>query len=59
MVQELIGKTVDVYINSFSDFGEKIKGKILRVNGSWVEIKTKKKVEYLNITSIKRIIVSS
>ena len=57
MLQDLVGKTVELYLTGF-DAG-KIKGKVLRVDDAWLEIATKKRIEYVNIRAIKRIFALS
>ena len=54
MLQELVNQTVEIRMAGFE--GEKIKGKVLRVNDSWMEVATKKKIELVNIVAIKKII---
>ena len=57
MLQELVNQTVEIRMAGFE--GEKIKGKVLRVNDSWMEVATKKKIELINIVAIKKIITSA
>ena len=54
MLQDLVNQTIEIRMMGFE--GEKIKGKVLRIDDSWIEIATKKKVELVNIVSIKKII---
>jgi DNA-binding XRE family transcriptional regulator len=49
MLQELVGKTIEVQILVFSDFTDKVRGDLLRVSDSWLEVKTKKRTEYVNV----------
>lgn len=55
MMQELVGKTIEVQILVVSDFTDKIRGELLRASDSWLEIKTKKRIEYVNTTLIKKV----
>lgn len=57
MLQELVGKTIEIKINSFNE--EKIRGKVLRTDDSWIEIATKKKILLVNITTIRTIVMPS
>ena len=57
MLQELVNQTIEIRMAGFD--AEKIKGKVIRVNDSWIEIATKKNIELINITAIKKIITSS
>ncbi len=57
MIQELVGKTVEIRVHAFE--AERIKGKVLRVNDNWIEIATKKNIELVNLTIIRKITTSS
>lgn len=57
MLQELVNQTVEIRMTGFD--AEKIKGKVLRVDDSWMEIATKKKIELVSIAAIKKIITSA
>jgi len=57
MLEELVNQTVEIRMASFD--GEKVKGKVLRVNDSWIEVATRKKIELVNIVAIKKIITSA
>ena len=57
MLQDLVNQTIEIRMAGFE--GEKIKGKVLRVNDSWIEIATKRKIELVNIVAIKKIIMPS
>ena len=57
MLQELVNQTIEIRMAGFES--EKIKGKVLRINDSWIEISTKKNIELINIVAIKKIITRS
>jgi hypothetical protein len=57
MLQELVNQAIEIRMAGFE--GEKIKGKVLRVDDSWIEIATKKNIELVNIVAIKKIITRS
>ncbi len=59
MLKELVGKTVSIHIPLTSINVDQVKGEILRADDSWIEIKTKKSIEYINTAFIKRIVVPS
>lgn len=57
MIEDLVGKTVVIRLNTFGDLSDKITGKVMRVAEPWIEIATKKDIEYVCTYAIKRIIV--
>ncbi|MCP5100778.1 MAG: helix-turn-helix transcriptional regulator [Chloroflexi bacterium] len=57
MLHELVGRSVEIRIHSFNE--DRIKGKVLRVEDAWIEIATKKDIEFVNIAAIRRIILPS
>lgn len=57
MLQELVGQSIEIRINSFD--GETIKGKLLRADDTWIEVATKKKIELINIAAIRKITARS
>jgi DNA-binding XRE family transcriptional regulator len=59
MLQELIGKTIAIFMPQTSLSEEVVKGEVLGVNDSWIAVKTKKETQYINTNAIKRIVVSS
>ena len=59
MLKELVGKTISIHISLTSLQPDQIKGEVLRAGDNWIEIKTKRNIEYVNTTFIKRIVVSS
>lgn len=54
MLQELIGKQVTIPI-----LFESIKGKVVEVSDSWLKIRTKKEIVYLNTEKITKIVTST
>ena len=57
MLEELVNTTVEIYIVGFD--GGKVKGKLLRVDDTWAEVATKKRVELINISAIKIVYAAS
>ena len=57
MLQELVSQSVEIRMNAFD--GEKVKGKVLRADDTWIEIATKKDIELVNIAAIRKIIIPS
>ncbi len=59
MLQELVGKTIAIFMPQTSLSEDVVKGEVVKVNDSWIEVKTKKETQYINTNSIKKIVVSS
>lgn len=57
MLQELVGQSVEIRFDGFD--GEKVKGKVLRVDDHWIEVATKKNIELFNLAKIRKITPSS
>ena len=53
MLQELVGQSVEIRFNGFD--GEKVKGKVLRVDDHWIEVATKKHIELFNLSTVRKI----
>lgn len=54
MLSELHGKDVVVHLGIFADA---VSGRVLAIDDQWIQVKTKKQVEYVSLASVKRIIV--
>ena len=59
MLQELVGKTIAIFMPQTSLSEDVVKGEVVKANDSWIEVKTKKETQYINTNSIKKIVVSS
>ena len=58
MLQELQGKKVSIALGT-TEFNVTLRGEVIQIEDSWLKLKTKKKVEYIRIDAIVRIVVSS
>lgn len=54
MLSELHGKDVEVHLGIFADA---VSRRVLAIDDQWIQVKTKKQVEYVSLASVKRIIV--
>ena len=55
MITELQGKKVTVYL-SHSTWGDSlVKGEVIEIKDSWLKLQGKKRLEYINLATIKRI----
>jgi hypothetical protein len=57
MLQELLGKTVTIYLGVVSSFSDAVKGEVIDVNESWLKVQAKRDIEVINIERISRISV--
>lgn len=57
MITELNGKEVVVHLGIFAAFTDSVTGKVVSTNDQWIQVKTKKQLEFIPVTSIKRIIL--
>jgi hypothetical protein len=55
MLTELHGKDVVVYLGIITGLTDSVKGKVVTINDQWIQIKTKKQLEFIQLTSVKRI----
>ncbi len=55
MLTELHGKDVVVHLGIFSGFTDSVKGKVVATNEQWIQIKTKKQLEFILLAAVKRI----
>lgn len=55
MLQELLGKTVTIYLGVFSGFTDSFKGEVVEIKDSWIKLRTKKTIELINVEKITRI----
>jgi len=60
MLSKLIGKEVVIVMgiseSRMSGFDDNLKGKIVEIEGEWLELAQKKDTAYINIAHIKRVI---
>ena len=56
MMQELVGKMIEIQILTVSDFTDKIRGELIQTSDQWLEVKTKKRVEYINTNLIIKVL---
>jgi Domain of unknown function (DUF6897) len=52
MLEGLKGKEVLIQIGTASSFTDRHKGTVIKIGDSWLQIKTKKKMVYINIEKI-------
>lgn len=57
MLKELVGKTITIHIPTTALDAAQVKGEVLSADDTWLEIKTKKEIEYINTAFVKRIVV--
>jgi hypothetical protein len=55
MLQELLGKTVTIYLGVVSSFTDSVKGEVVDVKDSWLKLQTKRDIEMINVDKISRI----
>jgi hypothetical protein len=55
MLQELLGKTVTIYLGVVSSFSDRVKGEVIEVKESWLKVQTKRDIELINVERIIRI----
>ncbi len=55
MLQELLGKTVTIYLGVVSSFSDAVKGEVIEVKESWLKVQTKRDIELINVERISRI----
>ena len=58
MLKELVGKTITIHLPATALDTTQVKGEVVRADDSWIELRTKKNIEYLNTSFVKRIVVS-
>ena len=59
MIKELQGMKVTVYLN-LSAWGDSlVKGEVIEIKDSWLELHGKKRLEYITFATIKRISILS
>lgn len=55
MLTELHGKDVVVHLGVLSGLTDSIKGKVVATDDRWIQVKSKKQLEFIPLTSVKRI----
>ncbi|MFC5527540.1 DUF6897 domain-containing protein [Rhodanobacter ginsengisoli] len=55
MLTELHGKDVVVHLGIFAGLTDSVKGKVVATNDHWIQVKTKKQLEFIFLASVKRI----
>jgi hypothetical protein len=56
MLQELAGRRVVVHLGAWSTWGSgSLKGEVVKVEDSWLELRTKKGTKLINTETIRRI----
>jgi hypothetical protein len=56
MLQELVGKRVVVHLGAWSTWGsDSVKGEVVKVRDSWMELRTSKGIEVINTETVRRI----
>ncbi len=56
MLEELKGKEVTIQLGTATGFSDRLKGRVLDIGESWIKIQTSKKIQYVNLEKIGRII---
>ena len=57
MLQDLQGRKITVFLTLSAVGNISVKGTVIQMDESWIQIKGKKEVELVNIQAIKKIIV--
>lgn len=57
MLSELSGKDVVVHLGIFEMLTDTVKGTVVATNDQWIQVKNKKKLEFVLVAAIKRITV--
>ncbi len=57
MLQELVGKTVTIYLGTVKSFTDSLDGKVIEVKDPWIKLQIKNGIEFINIQKIVRITV--
>ena len=57
MLQELQGRKITVFLTLSAVGNVSVKGTVIQMDDSWIQIKGKKEVELVSIQAIKKIIV--
>ena len=57
MLQDVQGRKVTVFLTLSGLGNASVKGTVIQMDESWMQIKGKRKVELVNINAIKKIIV--
>lgn len=55
MLTELHGKDVEVHLGILAGFTDSVKGKVITTNERWIQVKSKKRMEFISLASVKRI----
>ena len=57
MLQELQGRKITVFLTLSAVGNVSVKGTVIQMDDSWMQIKGKKAVELVNISAIKKIVL--
>jgi len=57
MLQDVQGRKVTVYLTLSGLGNASVKGTVIQIDDSWMQIKGKKAVELVNISAIKKIVL--
>lgn len=59
MLDELKSRDVTIQLGTASIVTDAIKGRVLEIGETWLKLQTKKNIEYLQLSSVARIIVNN
>ena len=57
MLTELHGKEVVVHLGIFATLTDSVSGKVVATNDQWIQVKTKRQLEFISLASVKRIVL--
>jgi hypothetical protein len=57
VISDLNGKDVVVHLGILEMLTDTVKGKVVATNDQWIQVKSKKKLEFILLAAIRRITV--
>ena len=55
MLSELQGKNVVVHLGTLAGLTDSVRGKVVAIGDQWIQVKSKKQVEFILLAAVKRI----